>query len=102
MAKLLEAEEIESRLRSLNQQAGGGWTCQGDGLQRTYRFADFTVAFGFMTRIALVAERMNHHPEWKNVYRMVEVVLTTHDAGGVTDLDFELARAMEEAAAALL
>ena len=65
---------------------------------KTFEFADFVAAFGFMTRVALVAERMNHHPEWFNVYRRVEVKLTTHDAGGITELDFELARVMEAAA----
>ena len=71
-----------------------GWS-QGDGrITRTFRFDDFVAAFGFMASVALVAERMNHHPEWRNVYRTVEVELRTHDAGGVTDRDFELARAM--------
>lgn len=66
-----------------------------DAITRTYRFADFVVAFGFMTKVALVAEAMNHHPEWRNVYGRVEVVLTTHDAGGLTDRDVALARRMD-------
>jgi 4a-hydroxytetrahydrobiopterin dehydratase len=58
-----------------------------DAIARTFTFADFNAAFGFMTRVALVAEKSDHHPEWRNVYRTVEVVLTTHDAGGVTERD---------------
>ena len=72
-----------------------------DAISRTYRFADFNTAFAFMTRAALKAETMNHHPEWSNVYNRVEVLLTTHDADGVTGLDVALARFMDEAAAAL-
>ncbi len=69
-----------------------------DAIGRTFRFKDFTAAFGFMTRVAVVAERLDHHPEWFNVYNRVEVVLTTHSADGVTGLDVELARAMDEMA----
>lgn len=74
-----------------------GWrTVPGrDAIQRSYEFRDFVEAFGFMTRVALVAERMDHHPEWRNVYRTVEVVLTTHDAGGLTALDVTLAERMD-------
>ena len=66
---------------------------------RTFTFKDFNEAFGFMARVALIAEKHDHHPEWRNVYRTVEVVLTTHDAGGVTPLDIELAKAMNAIAA---
>jgi 4a-hydroxytetrahydrobiopterin dehydratase len=69
-----------------------------DAIRRTYRFADFTAAFGFMTRAALMAEKLDHHPEWFNVYNRVEVTLTTHDAGGVTELDVQLAGFMDTAA----
>ncbi len=62
---------------------------------RSYKFKDFNAAFGFMSRVALVAEKMNHHPEWRNVYNQVDVILTTHDAGGVTKLDFDLACKMD-------
>ena len=77
------------------------WSVQGDKLHRLYKFADFTAAFGFMAQAALVADKMDHHPEWFNVYSTVRVHLTTHDAGGVTALDFTLARAMEAIAARL-
>jgi len=80
-----------------------GWAAaQGrDAIQRTYRFADFNAAFGFMSRAALMAEKLDHHPEWFNVYNRVEVTLATHDADGVTALDVQLARFMDQAAAAL-
>jgi 4a-hydroxytetrahydrobiopterin dehydratase len=69
-----------------------------DAIARTFRFADFNAAFGFMSRAALMAEKLDHHPEWLNVYDRVEVVLTTHDAGGVTELDVKLARFMDDCA----
>ena len=80
-----------------------GWTAvEGrDAIGRTYRFRDFNAAFGFMTRVALVAEKLDHHPEWANVYNRVEVTLATHDADGVTVLDVKLAGFMNEAAAAM-
>ena len=79
------------------------WTLRADGLalQRTFRFADFNAAFGFMTRVALYADKADHHPEWFNVYNRVHVLLTTHDAGGVTQRDIDMARFIDEAAAAL-
>lgn len=69
-----------------------------DALHKTFQFADFKQAFAFMTRVALKAEQMDHHPEWSNVYNKVEITLTTHDAGGVTALDVALARYCDEAA----
>lgn len=72
-----------------------------DAIQRTYRFADFNAAFGFMARVALLAEKLDHHPEWSNVYNRVEVTLTTHDADGVTALDVQLAQFMDQAARSL-
>ena len=75
--------------------------CGCDAIRRSYRFKDFNSAFGFMSRAALMAEKLDHHPEWFNVYNRVEVTLTTHDADGVTALDVQLARFMDEAAAAL-
>lgn len=76
-----------------------GWSLAGGKLHREYRFADFVTAWSFMTAVALVAERMNHHPEWFNVYGTVRVDLVTHDAGGISALDVELARVMDAHAA---
>lgn len=91
---VLSSETIDARLADL-----AGWS-RGEGcLERTYQFADFAAAFGFMASVAVVAESMNHHPDWSNVYNRVEVKLSTHDAGGVTDRDFDLAAAMERFAA---
>ena len=77
-----------------------GWSAaEGrDAIVKTYRFADFTEAFAFMAQVALVAERMDHHPEWSNVYNRVDVLLATHDAGGVTERDVALAQALDQAA----
>ena len=72
-----------------------------DAIVRSFRFGDFNAAFGFMTRVALAAEKLDHHPEWSNVYDRVEVLLATHDAGGVTALDVSLAKIMDAAAADL-
>nr|WP_070958633.1 4a-hydroxytetrahydrobiopterin dehydratase [Hyphomonas sp. Mor2] len=80
------------------------WTVKAgdrDAIEKSFKFADFKTAFGFMTSCALKAEQMDHHPEWFNVYNRVEVTLTTHDADGVTALDVELAQYMDRLAAAL-
>ena len=79
---------------------GAGWKLAPDSraLEREYRFADFATAFAWMTRVALAAERLDHHPDWSNSYNRVGVRLTTHDAGGLTERDLTLARIMEEAA----
>lgn len=69
-----------------------------DAIAKTFTFADFNAAFGFMTRVALIAEKLDHHPEWMNVYKTVEVTLSTHDAGGVTERDIKLAEAMDRIA----
>jgi 4a-hydroxytetrahydrobiopterin dehydratase len=83
----LNDEEIAHRLQRVP-----GWTWEAGKLQRSFEFPDFSAAFGFMTRAALIAETLDHHPEWSNVYNRVEIRLTTHDAGGISELDFELAR----------
>ena len=77
-----------------------GWNAAADrdAIVKTFRFADFNAAFGFMARVALMAEKLDHHPEWFNVYNRVEVTLATHDADGVTELDVNLAQFMDAAA----
>lgn len=90
--------EREAALRDLP-----GWRFEParEAIVKTYVFADFVQAFGFMSQAALIAERMDHHPEWSNVYKTVHVLLTTHDAGGLTHKDFALASAMDRIAALL-
>jgi 4a-hydroxytetrahydrobiopterin dehydratase len=80
-----------------------GWSAADgrDAIVKTFKFADFNAAWGFMTRVALAAEKLDHHPEWFNVYNRVEVLLATHDADGVTDLDVTLAKIMDAAAETL-
>lgn len=75
-----------------------GWTLSSDevAISRSFIFKNFNAAFAFMTRVAMVAEKLDHHPEWSNVYKRVEVRLTTHSAGGLTDLDVKMARKMDE------
>lgn len=73
-----------------------GWVLNDNKLCKTFQFVDFVAAWGFMSRIALIAQTMDHHPDWTNVFKTVQVELSTHDAGGVTKLDLELARKMNE------
>jgi len=96
MTSKLSAAEREASLANLP-----GWQVDPgrDAIMKTLVFRDFVDAFGFMSQVALVAERMDHHPEWSNVYKTVNVLLTTHDAGGLTSKDITLARAMETFAA---
>lgn len=75
-----------------------GWELDGEALVRTFTFDDFARAFGFMASAAVVAEKMNHHPEWSNVYNRVTVRLSTHDVGGLSELDFQLAARMSDLA----
>ncbi len=96
MAEKLNDGELAGALEELSDWA------PADGrsaIQKTFKFDDFAQAFAFMTKVAAKAEEMDHHPEWFNVYATVEVTLATHDSGGVTDLDIELATFMNEAAA---
>jgi 4a-hydroxytetrahydrobiopterin dehydratase len=86
------------RTSALAKLSGWAEVKDRDAITRKFVFKDFSQAFGFMTRAALVAEKMDHHPEWFNVYKTVEVTLSTHDAGGVTDLDVKLAQAMDKLA----
>ena len=87
--KLADAE-ISTRLEELS-----GWTVENEKLHKEFQFDSFVEAFGFMASVALVAESMNHHPEWFNVYNRVTVDLATHDAGGISALDFELAKKID-------
>ena len=87
-------EEIRAGMKQLDAD----WRLEEGKLHRTYVFGDFVEAFGFMTRAAIHAEKMNHHPEWSNVYKRVEVFLVTHEAGGITQRDFELAAIMDSLA----
>jgi 4a-hydroxytetrahydrobiopterin dehydratase len=75
-----------------------GWALREGKLQRSFRFSDFVQAFGFMAQVALLAERMNHHPDWSNVYNRVEIALSTHDLGGLSTYDVELARGISQLA----
>ena len=95
MPQKLSPEARKAALAKLD-----GWTevSGRDAIAKKFTFKDFNQAFGFMTRAALVAEKMDHHPEWFNVYKTVEVTLSTHDAGGVTELDIKLAEAMDKIA----
>lgn len=92
---------LENRIEVLTPLFDTGWTMVDgrDALTKTFVFKNFVDAFGFMTRCAIWAEKWNHHPEWFNVYKTVDVTLSTHDAGGLTELDVKLARKMDALAA---
>ncbi len=95
-----ERFEGVTRIKALQGLAGWEDVAGRDAICKTYRFKNFRQAFGFMTQAALIAEKMDHHPEWSNVYGKVEVTLTTHSAHGLTQLDVTLAQKMDEIAAA--
>lgn len=92
MPNLITPEELATGLKDLP-----GWTVGADekSIRRTFQLKDFSEAFSFMTRVALAAEKLDHHPEWSNVWNKVDVVLTTHSAGGITGLDLQLARSID-------
>ncbi len=92
MVNKLEKHVLDAQMKNLH-----GWTCtRGDlALSKTFSFKNFIDAFGFMTKVALCAERRNHHPEWFNVYNRVDITLTTHDCGGVSEKDIDLAHCIE-------
>jgi 4a-hydroxytetrahydrobiopterin dehydratase len=94
---IMTNEELQAVLADLP-----GWSTKGGKLHRDYKFADFVHAFGFMATAAIAIEAMNHHPEWSNVWNRVTVDLTTHDAGGITPMDVQLARKLESLAGKLL
>ncbi|MDW0189128.1 MAG: 4a-hydroxytetrahydrobiopterin dehydratase [Nitrososphaeraceae archaeon] len=89
--KKLAGNELDEIVRNMK-----GWELKDEKLQKSFKFTNFVEAFGFMTRIALEAERMNHHPEWSNVYNNVTIKLSTHDAGGITDYDIKLAEIIDD------
>ncbi len=89
----LDPGRVERKLRDLD-----GWKLADEKLHRDFQFSNFVEAFGFMTQVAIIAEKMDHHPEWSNVYNRVRVDLTTHDAKGITELDFSLAAEMNKIA----
>jgi 4a-hydroxytetrahydrobiopterin dehydratase len=88
--KKLSENELDETVRAMN-----GWELEDGKLKKSFRFSNFVEAFGFMTRIALEAEKMNHHPDWSNVYNTVTIKLSTHDAGGITDYDIKLAKVID-------
>lgn len=96
MRKIIEGVALDQALAGLN-----GWQLAADRLSisKAFTFADFSAAFGFMTRVALAAERAEHHPDWRNVWNKVWITLSTHDAGGLTALDSELAKNIDQLAA---
>ena len=91
--KLIDSDKEEA-LRELSKK---GWKYQSkrDAISKTFEFANFIEAFSWMTKVAIWAEKLNHHPEWSNVYKKVEVFLTTHDCGGISDLDLQMAKKMD-------
>ena len=97
MTRKLTAEE---RAESLADLEDSGWTvcADRDAIRKTYKFRNFSEAFGWMARTALAAEKLNHHPEWRNVYNVVEVLLATHSIGGLSELDIKLAKTMDRLA----
>jgi 4a-hydroxytetrahydrobiopterin dehydratase len=99
--KMSQRLTAEARQSALSELPGWSEVKGREAITKTFVFKDFNEAFGFMSRAALVAEKHDHHPEWRNVYKTVEVVLATHDAGGVTRKDVELATAMNSIAKAL-
>ncbi|MTW23037.1 4a-hydroxytetrahydrobiopterin dehydratase [Allochromatium palmeri] len=94
----LDTDALTTALADLNALGQGGWSLTDGALCKTFAFSDFVRAFGFMTQVALIAESMNHHPDWSNVYGQVRVALSTHEAGGITERDIALARQMERLA----
>jgi 4a-hydroxytetrahydrobiopterin dehydratase len=97
-ADMAEKLSGEARKSALGRLKGWREVAGRDAITRTFVFKDFNEAFGFMARAALVAEKLDHHPEWSNVYKTVDVTLSTHDAGGLTDLDVKLAETMDKLA----
>ena len=95
MINRYSATEADEQLLALNDNAAQPWQIKDGKLHKTFKFPNFVDAFGFMTKVAIHAEKANHHPEWFNVYNKVEIDLTTHEADGLTTRDFDLARAID-------
>ncbi len=92
---VLTPDEVSTQLDALNKNAGSDWTLDSEKLSKTFVFSNFIEAFGFMSKVALYAEKVDHHPEWFNVYKTVKVQLLTHEVGGISEKDFDLANKME-------
>lgn len=90
--QLIKTEDLKEKLAVANPD----WTTGDNCIERNFKFNDFSEAFAFMMRVALLAEKMDHHPEWSNVYNEVDITLTTHDSGGVTQMDLDLAAAIDK------
>ena len=95
MVKKLDQDKINEALSALNASLNTAWQIKERKLHKAFKFANFADAFSFMTRVAFYAEKLDHHPEWFNVYNKVEISLTTHDVDNLSDLDFKLAQKIE-------
>jgi 4a-hydroxytetrahydrobiopterin dehydratase len=96
MIEKCDKQTLKASLAGLNAVSRSPWELKDDKLYKEFVFADFAAAFGFMTSVAIHAERQNHHPEWFNVYNKVRIALTTHEAGGISERDFKLAHLIEK------
>ncbi|MFA8341996.1 MAG: 4a-hydroxytetrahydrobiopterin dehydratase [Rhodothermaceae bacterium] len=91
----LSGNEIQEKLRDLNIISENPWQLNGDAIEKEFLFEDFIRAFSFMTKVAIVVEKFSHHPEWTNIFNRVIVTLRTHEADGLTNLDFDIANEIE-------
>ena len=98
MVHALNQQQLAEQLNEINQSLKSPWTVKHDKLSKTFVFKNFVEAFGFMSQVAIYAEKANHHPEWFNVYNKVDIELTTHDAGGISQKDFDLIAKIENIA----
>lgn len=98
MVEKLNDEQLSTALVNLNAEQDSPWTIEGGALLKRFEFENFVSAFGFITQVALLAQRMNHHPDWSNSYKIVEVRLSTHKCNGISELDFQLAKEIEKLA----
>ena len=96
MIERCSQEVIDISLKSLNSDSGNSWKIKDGKLYKEFKFTSFVSAFGFMTQVAILAEKAHHHPEWSNVYNKVVIYLTTHEAKGISKRDFELAQEIEK------